>query len=403
LLLAWCNLVHKRARTAIAAGGVAFAVILIFMELGLLGGVGRTATMLFDKLNFDLIITSAEYLDLSRAGKFPRARLAQAQAAISVSEVIPVTVGVGGWRLPSRKGVFGTTPGGAVMSINLIAVPPGQVEKAFTIGSDGVFPTIEAAHAAGVAIAQLNAFLFDRRSKTEFGEVNRLIAASQDSSGPDPVRLNGMQATIVGYFEIGTGFSWNGMLLASEETIVRYTGESGEGIDFGLIQLAQGADPVAVKRELQATLPPDVKVFTRDEINAGERNYWLRLTSIGQFLVVAVILAVVVGIIFVYQMMAADIRNMLPEYATVKALGYRPPYLTGVVMWQAAVLALLGFIPGFFASLALYSAARVFGGIPTGMTAEAACGVLILAMGMCLASGLLAVRKVHAAEPADLF
>jgi putative ABC transport system permease protein len=89
------------------------------MELGLLGGVGRTATMLFDKLNFDLIITSAEYLDMSRAGKFPRARLAQSQAASSVTDAIPVTVGFGGWRVPSRTGLFGTTPGGAVTSISL--------------------------------------------------------------------------------------------------------------------------------------------------------------------------------------------------------------------------------------------------------------------------------------------
>ena len=87
-------------------------------------------------------------------------------------------------------------------------------------------------------------------------------------------------------------------------------------------------------------------MLTRDEMNAAERDYWLRLTSVGQFLVVAVVLAVVVGVIFVYQMMAADIRNMLPEYATVKALGYRPPYLTGVVLWQAVLLAVFGYAPG---------------------------------------------------------
>ncbi len=401
--LAWSNLVHKRARTAIAAGGVAFAVILIFMELGLLGGVGRTATMLFDKLNFDLIITSGEYLDLSRAGEFPRSRLAQADAAQGVADVIPLSFSVGGWRLPSRSGLFGTTPGGAVMSINIIGVPPGQVEKAFRIGSDGVFATAEEAHAAAAAISQLDAFLFDRRSKAEFGDVNRLMAASQAPSTADPVRLNGMQAVIVGYFEIGTGFSWNGMLLGSEETMSRFTGVSANEVDYGLVQLEPGADPIAVQRELQAILPPDVKVFTRAEITAGESRYWLRMTSVGQFLIVAVILAVVVGIIFVYQMMAADIRNMLPEYATVKALGFRPPYLTGVVLWQAALLAGLGYVPGFVASLGLYAAARVWGGIPTGMTVEVAAGVLVLALGMCLASGLLAVRKVHSAEPADLF
>src|SRR5256885_15330849 len=101
---------------------------------------------------------------------------------------------------------------------------------------------------------------------------------------------------------------------------------------------------------------------------------------------VAVVLAIVVGIIFVYQMMAADIRNMLPEYATVKALGYRPPYLTGVVLWQAVLLAGLGYLPGFVAALALYAAAREWGGVPAGMSWEVAAGVLVLTLGMCLAS-----------------
>src|SRR5262245_8573509 len=132
-LLAWSNLVHKRGRTAIAAGGVAFAVILIFMELGLLGGVGRTATMLFDKLNLDLLITSSEYLDLSRPAEFPRARLAQSRVT-GVEDVIPLSVGVGGWRLPTQRGLFGTAPGGKVMSVNLLAVPPALVDRAFRVG-----------------------------------------------------------------------------------------------------------------------------------------------------------------------------------------------------------------------------------------------------------------------------
>ncbi len=402
LRLAWSNLAHKRGRTAIAGGGVAFAVILIFMELGLLGGVGRTATMLFDKLNFDLFISSSEYMDLSRTEPFSRARLAQARAVSDVEDVIPLSFAGGAWRAPTRTGLFGTIPGGAVMSITMLAVPPEQIDRAFTIGRDGVFPNVEAARTAGAAIARLDAFLIDRRSKPDFGEVNQLIAASEHETD-DPIRLNNMRAAVAGYFELGTGFSWNGMLLSSEETLGRFTGRKADAVDFGLVQLRKGADPIAVQRELRAVLPPDVKVFTRAELNADERRYWLRVTSIGQFLVVAVILAVVVGIIFVYQMMAADIRNMMPEYATVKALGYRPTYLTGVVLAQAALLAVLGYVPGFFATLGLYFAASKWGGIPTGMTIEVAIGVLVLTLGMCLASGLLAVRKVHAADPADLF
>jgi putative ABC transport system permease protein len=398
--LAWSNLAHKRGRTAIAAGGVAFAVILVFMELGLLGGVGRTATMLFDQLNFDLLITSSEYLDMSRPAEFPRSRLSQARAVRGVDDAIPLSVGVGGWRLPAQRGFFGTSPVGGLMSINLIAVPPGQTGRAFRVGLDGVFPNEDEARARGALLGRLDSFLFDRRSKPEFGDVNQMLPGAPES---EQIRLNGQQAVIVGSFDLGTGFSWNGMLLSSEETFARFMMRPGDRVNLGLLQLAPGTDPVAVQRELRATLPPDVKVYTRDEINASERHYWLRLTSIGQFLVVAVILAVFVGIIFVYQMMAADIRNMLPEFATVKALGYRPPYLTGVVLWQAVLLAILGYLPGFVTALGLYSAARSWGGIPTAMTLEVALGILVLTTGMCLASGMLAVRKVHAVDPADLF
>lgn len=398
LLLAWANLTHKRARTFVAAAGVAFAVVLVFMELGLLGGVGRTATMLYDKLDFDLLITSGEYLDVSRTGTVPRARLAQARAADGVADVLPLSFGVSGWRAPEREGLFGATiPAGEQMSINILGAPPDALDRIFVTGEGGAFASAEEARAAKAKLTPRGAFLLDRRSKPDFGDAAKLRA---DSSA---VRVSGQRGTIVGGFDLGTGFSWNGMLLASEETYAQATFAPSDSVSFGLVQLKPGADPDAVRDRLRAVLPSDVQVRTRAEINAEERNYWLRLTSIGQFLFVAVVLAVVVGVIFVYQMMAADIRNMLPEYATVKALGYRPSYLTGVVLWQAVLLALFGYVPGFVAALGLYRVATDHGGIPTGMTAGAAVGVLALTCGMCLASGLLALRKVHTADPADLF
>ena len=195
------------------------------------------------------------------------------------------------------------------------------------------------------------------------------MAIEPTAHSGDRIRLNGRQAVVVGYFELGTGFSWNGMLMASEETFARFSDASvTTKSTSGSCNFGRALIRTRFCSELRAVLPADVRVFTRDEINEQERRYWLRVTSVGQFLLVAVILAVVVGVIFVYQMMAADIRNMLPEYATVKALGYRPPYLTGGGALAGDTARLLGYIPGFVAAIALYSAARNWGGIPTGMT-----------------------------------
>lgn len=394
--LAWSNLVHKRTRTAIASAGVAFAVALIFMELGMYGGVERTATMLFDGLRFDLLIASSEYGDVGRPGDVHRSRLAQARAADGVREVLPFTVHTGIWRKPDTNGLFGPSPSPGVGSIGFIGVPPDRIPDVFAVDRGRAFSSKEEAQRLGSRLARRGTFLFDTRSKPDFGSLEDL------PPGAD-VRLNDRRAEVVGGFTLGSGFSWNGMLMASEETFAEYSGIPPDRVTFGLVTLEPGTDVHEAQRQMNALLPSDARAYTREEISEHERRYWMQLTSVGQFLGVAVILAVVVGAIFVYQMMAADIRGMMPEYATVKALGYRPFYLTAIVLWQALLLAILGYLPGLVASFGMYYITRTVGGIPTQMTAERAVLVLVMTSGMCLASGLLAVRKVHGAEPADLF
>jgi putative ABC transport system permease protein len=410
--LAWNNLIHKRTRTAIASAGVAFAVALIFMELGMYGGVERTATMLFDGLRFDLVIASSEYGDVGRPGDVPRGRLAQARAADGVKDVLPVTIGTGTWQKPGSAGLFGPTPPGNVGSIGILGVPPGRVADVFAVDRGRVFASRDEANRMGERLARRGAILYDTQSKPEFGTLNDVLALPEsgipnaDPNDPNvrnAVRLNEQRVDVVGGFALGSGFSWNGMLMTSEDTFFDVTNAPRDRVTFGLVTLESGTDVNAAQRQLNSILPNDSRAYLREEIAEHERRYWMQLTSVGQFLGVAVALAVVVGAIFVYQMMAADIRGMLPEYATVKALGYRPAYLSTIVLWQAFLLAVLGYVPGLIASFGMYHITRTIGGIPTQMTAERAVLVFAMTTGMCLASGLLAVRKVHTAQPADLF
>jgi putative ABC transport system permease protein len=101
--------------------------------------------------------------------------------------------------------------------------------------------------------------------------------------------------------------------------------------------------------------------------------------------------------------MASDIANRLPEYATLKAMGYGPRYLAGVVLQQAVFLALLGYLPGLLAAWGLYTVTRELARLPIAMHAGTAALVLVLTVAMCAVSGFLALRKVRQADPADLF
>src|SRR5690348_7823248 len=93
--LALTSLLHQRGRTAVSVVGAGFAVVLVFMQLGFLGSVENTATLLYAKMRFDVLIASSEYIDMSRPGAVGRERLAQAQSAAGVADVLPVSLGMG--------------------------------------------------------------------------------------------------------------------------------------------------------------------------------------------------------------------------------------------------------------------------------------------------------------------
>jgi putative ABC transport system permease protein len=387
------NLLHQRIRTLISLAGVAFAVLLIFSQLGFLGAVDQTARLLFDKLDFDLLLTSREYLNLNTPEGFPRLRLAEANAAEGVESVRPFSVGLGLWRGPWPHASPRVDP--RRWNILILGIRPEDLHLVFKDAGRGIFRDQEELTSFESALARSDAVLIDRRSWPDYGSPGDLRPGAV-------VELDEQQLELAGKFEIGTGFGYNGLLLTSEGTINRFGGLVPGQVTFGLVRLRPGADPRAVESRLNELLP-DARAYTRDEINAKEAEYWIQETAVGRFFTLGVGVALVVGVIFVYQMMAADIQNHLSEYATVKAMGYQNGYLISVILWQASLLALAGFFPGLLASLGIYALTREEARIPINMTANRAVFVLLLTVVMCLCSGLLAIRKLRSADPADLF
>jgi putative ABC transport system permease protein len=393
LTLARSNLLHQRIRTLISLAGVAFAVLLILLQLGLLGAVYQTAALLFDKLDFDLLLTSREYVDLNAPEGFPRLRLSQAYAVAGVESVRPFSVCLGLWRGPWLHSTPRVDP--RRWNILILGVRPDDLHLVFRNAGQGIFRDRKELTGLETALARPNTVLIDRSSWPDYGSAEDLRPGAVGE-------LNEQQLELAGNFKIGTGFGYNGLLLTSEATIDRIGGLMPRQVTFGLVKLRPGVDPREVKDRLNEVLP-DTRAYTQDEIIAKEAQYWVRQMAVGRFFTLGVTVALVVGVIFVYQMMAADIHNHLSEYSTIKAIGYRNGYLFRVILWQASLLALLGFIPGLLASLGIYELTRQGARIPIGMTANRAVFVLLLTVVMCLCSGLLAIRKLRSADPADLF
>jgi putative ABC transport system permease protein len=376
--LAWLNLLHERTRLLVAIAGVAFAVLLIFMNLGFLGALSLTATQIYSQMNAEIFLRSPQTLEISTTEPFPIERLYQVAGVEGVDQVMPVYVGYQQWRNPETRlnramFVYGINP------------------------RDPVFRLPELQDSEAIAALQRpDTVLIDQLSRPEFGPQTTGIETESDRR----------RVEIGGQFTLGGGFASDGTLIVGDQNFLRlFSPRTLDRIDLGLIKLQPGANIEAVAETLRGMLPEDVEVLTQEEIIGRDRDFWIGTTSTGFIFSMGVAVSFIVGTVIVYQILYTDISDHLPEYATLKAMGYRSRYLFQVVLQEAVILAVMGYIPGLILSLGLYELATnaTNGGLPMAMNFGRLVFVLILTIVMCAVSGLVSVRKVITADPAEVF
>ncbi|WP_374879701.1 ABC transporter permease DevC [Microseira sp. BLCC-F43] len=378
--LAWLQLTREKLRLLIALAGIAFAAILMFMQLGFQAALYDSATRFHQSLQADLILISTRSKSLGYMRTFSWRRLYQILGFNGVKSVSPVYVGFRDWKNPET---------GNFRAIYVYGFQLGN--PAFN------FPEL----ADTLDDLKLNeSILFDRASRAEYGSI-----ATQFQQGKSIItELGNKRVKVVGLFTLGPSFGADGNVILSDLNFIRlFTDRKVGQIDLGIIQLKPQVNPQNVLKNLQATLPKDVRVLTHEGFVEFEKTYWKTSTSIGFIFTLGVGMGFIVGTVIVYQILYADVSDHLAEYATLKAMGYKDSYLEIVVLQEGIILGILGYIPGFALTLGLYDLTKQATFLPIGMTLTRCLIVLILTISMCCISGLIAVRKLRKIDPAEIF
>jgi putative ABC transport system permease protein len=311
---------------------------------------------------------------------FSRRRLYQVLAAEEVESVAPIYVSQAYWKNPWEHNA---------RSILVLGIDPTR----------RVFVLPDVTRQLDLLPLE-DAVLFDARSRPEFGPV----AARFAETGPVAAEVNDRRITVAGLFRLGTSFGIDGSLVASDVNFRRIFPDRPVGhIELGLIHLRTGTDAGRTSERLEAFVEGDVRILTREEWIDREGRYWASTTPIGFVFGFGAIMGLVVGGVIVYQILFADVSQHLAEYATLKAMGYSNAFLSRVVLGEAAILTVLGFVPGLLASVVLYRITSTATRLPLEMTAGRGVLVLLLTGAMCGAAALVALRKVRAADPAEVF
>ena len=377
--LAWLQLVAEKRRFLAALAGIAFAVMLQLVQFGFRDAMFESATTLHDRLVADLILTSPLYENVVAPGTVPRPRLHQALGVAGVASVQPVSLGAAPFKHPETGRekviiVIGFDPDHAALDIRSV-IEHAQLLKVPDVA------------------------IYDALSRPEFGPIVDLVRRT----GAVATEVAGRRTTIRGLFELGVSFAGNGHLIVSDATFRTLFNRSDGVFEFGLVRLHPGADVAATQAALADRLPDDVRVLTHAELRAIEQDFWNSNTPVGFIFLIASFVGLLVGSVIVYQILYTDVSDHLAEYATLKAMGYPDSYLNVVVLEQALILSVAGFPIGFGLAQILYVIARDATHLPLFMTMSRAAIVLGLTVLMCCLSALLALRRLRAADPAEVF
>jgi len=379
--LAWLQVKREKQRLTIALAGIAFADLLMFVQLGLNETLYSSAVNLHNSLQGDLFLLSPISEALQTPQSFSRQRLYQAASFKEIASITPVYLAGAKWRNPQQLD--------RIQIVQTVGIDPSK--------STFILPEV---NQQINQIKLIDSVLFDRNSRPEFGNISTLL----QQKSPLLVQVNERRVLVTGLFTLGTSFGANGTMVTSDSTFLRlFPDRQAEQIDVGLIKLEPGANRQQVQTALKAYLPKDVVVLTQEEFGAREQQYWSTNTPTGFIFGLGTIIGFIVGIVIVYQILYSDVSDHLPEYATLKAMGYSNRFLVNILIQESLILAFLGFIPGFILSSGLYVIAAQATLLPIGMTANRAVFVLSLTVVMCTVSGGIAMRKLQAADPADIF
>ena len=378
--LAWLQLVREKARLLIALAGIAFAVILMMMQLGFRDALFTAAINFHVNLKTDIVLINPQSTNLFAMKSFARSRLYQALGVPGVESVTPVYLDFVFWRNPVNRStrqilVIGFDPSEQIFTL------PGITENQDLIK----FPSV---------------VLFDQDSRPEFGPVPELLRSGQTVE----TEVSGQRVRVGGLFKLGASFAADGNIITSDLNLLRIIKQRSPSlIDIGLVKISSESDLDQVVKTLKSSLPKDVTVLTKQGFIDYELAYWQSSTAIGFIFTLGTMMGFIVGTVIVYQILYTDVTDHIAEYATLKAMGYKSTFLFAVVLQEAAILSVLGYIPGFALCLGLYQLTRNATALPIYMTLERGITVLILTCIMCILSGAIAMRKVQAADPADIY
>jgi putative ABC transport system permease protein len=375
-LIAWRNLVHDRVRFAVTVVGIAFATLLMGVQLGMLVNFVHTTATLVDHSGADLWIAAHGVKTVDLATPLQSSRRFEALSVPGVAAAEPYLLGFGFWKKPD----------GVRETVIIVGIKPDATMGLPWNLLDGVD--------AREALSLPDAAIVDRLYAQKLG-VERIGQTFE---------INDRRVRVVGFTSGIRTFTQSPYVfttLHKARTISSSLPNAEEAITYVPIRVAAGASVAETRRRL-AERVPDADVLTSAEFSSQSSNYWLFSTGAGVTMIFSSVLALFVGVVIAAQTLYASTMDRLPEYATLRAIGGGRFYLYAIVIKQALIGGLVGYVVGMVAVLVMAWLGRDSSAAPEApLWLNLSIGLVMELM--CVLASLVSINKLTSINPAEVF
>ena len=370
--LAFRNLVHDRLSLLVTLTGIVFSVVLVAVQCGLYIGSEYTIAAMLDKTrNADLWIVPVGTKSFDDPSFLVGREKYGVLSIPGVESVDELVVGFAAWRKPK---------GGSTAVLLVGSDHSGNGLKPWDV-VDGSVEELAAPSAVAV----------DETYFTDLGI----------TSLGDRAEINNTTVTVGAVTKGIRSFTTLPYVFTSLQRARAYLDAAPEQASYTLVNVADGAEINDVKKRIQARLA-NAEVLTHDEFRKRSVDYWLFQTGAGGALIAGALLGLIVGIVIVTQTLYSSTKDHLNEFATLRALGGSASYIQKVIIYQALMSAILGYVVGMALSMAVIWASKNTTLLIV-MTPTLAAMLLAVTVGMCVFAAISAIFKVTRIDPAGVF
>jgi len=363
-------LLHDRIKFAVAAAGVSISVMMVLVQIGLYLGFMQNASNLIDHARADVWVMGEANENFDFAAPIDERAYYRVASTPGVARAERMILGFGQFKLAE----------GGTQGVQIVGIEPGgRLLRPWNLVGGDV-----------ARLADSGAISVD---VTEYGKLKvKEVGARRE--------IFGAEAEVVALTKGIRSFTTSPFVFTNLESARAYTLLPEDRFTYVLVEAEPGVRAIDLAERLSDL--PRIDAYTGPQLSERTRHYWSSRTGVGAGFFTTAALGIIVGLVVVGQILYNGTLEHLREYGTLKAMGARNGAIIRVIVYQALISAIVGFVFGGALAVGARTVMKV-ANLNVLLTANLVLATAVLTTVMCCLASLLSVIKVLRLDPASVF